>query len=172
MLRSIRRVKTPPKVSMPRTAGHVQQQDVLDLALQYAAWIAAPMGDLIRVDAAVRLLAEDLFDRLETLACGHAASGITSSSTSEALVRILERVAARADRPLDQIIDEGFQFRPGQLDVECFGPFWSAVMNGRVDSVCTDADSSTLAFRRSFGRCKASCRCAGRCPAPLNSSAR
>ena len=41
--------------------------------------------------------------------------------------------------------------------VRCFGPDWSAVMYGRLISVCCDDDSSILAFSAaSFRRCSAS----------------
>ncbi len=39
----------------------------------------------------------------------------------------------------------------------CLGPLWSAVMYGRLISVCCDEDSSILAFSAaSFRRCRAS----------------
>jgi len=42
-LRSINRVNTPPLVSIPSRQGrHVEQEDVLDLALSTPPWIAAP----------------------------------------------------------------------------------------------------------------------------------
>ncbi len=41
------------------------------------------------------------------------------------------------------------------LMLRCLGPCWSAVMNGRLTSVCIDDDSSILAFSAaSFSRCK------------------
>ena len=41
--------------------------------------------------------------------------------------------------------------------VRCFGPDWSAVMYGRLISVCCDDDSSILAFSaESLRRCSAS----------------
>ena len=68
VLRSIRRVMTPPIVSMPSDSGrHVQEQDVLDLAGQDAGLDGGADGhDLVRVDAAMRLLAaEHLLDGLD-----------------------------------------------------------------------------------------------------------
>ena len=59
VLRSISLVKMPPLVSMPRLQrGHVEQQDVLDLALEHTGLQRGADGDdLVRVDALVRLLA-------------------------------------------------------------------------------------------------------------------
>ena len=56
VLRSIRRVKTPPKrLDAERQRRHVEQQDVLDLALQNAALDRSTDGhDFIRIDALVR----------------------------------------------------------------------------------------------------------------------
>ena len=57
VLRSISLVKMPPLVSMPRRQrGHVEQQDVLDLALEHAGLQrGADRDDLVRVDALVGL---------------------------------------------------------------------------------------------------------------------
>src|SRR5687767_10689724 len=62
VLRVMSGVITPPSVSMPSdSGGHVEQQDVLDLALQHPALDRGADGDdFIRVDALVRLLAEEL----------------------------------------------------------------------------------------------------------------
>ena len=76
VLRSIRRVKTPPSVSMPSdSGGDVEQQHVLDIALQHARLDGRADGDdLIRVDALVGLLAEELLhDFLDLRHAGHAA---------------------------------------------------------------------------------------------------
>ena len=72
VLRSINRVNTPPNVSIPeRQRCHVEQQDVLDLAFQNTALDGgADRHDLVRVDALVRLLAEQLLHNL--LHLGHA----------------------------------------------------------------------------------------------------
>ena len=72
VLRSISLVITPPSVSMPSDSGrHVEQQHVLDVALQHAALDrGADRDHLVRVDALVRLPAEELLHRLLDL--GHA----------------------------------------------------------------------------------------------------
>jgi hypothetical protein len=71
VLRSIRRVNTPPSVSMPeRQRRHVEQDHVLHVALQNAGLNGGAHGDhLIGVHALVRLLAEELGHFLDHL--GH-----------------------------------------------------------------------------------------------------
>ncbi len=63
VLRSISLVMMPPLVSMPRTERRdVEQQDVLDLALEHAGLQRGADGDdLVGVDALVRLLAAGQF---------------------------------------------------------------------------------------------------------------
>ena len=76
VFRSMSLVNTPPRVSMPeRQRGHVEQQDVLDVALEHAALDrGADRHDFVRVDAFMRLFAEDLFDLgLNARHAGHAA---------------------------------------------------------------------------------------------------
>ena len=76
VLRSMSRVNTPPSVSMPSDSGrHVEQQNVLDLALQHAGLDRRADGHhLVGVDAAIGLLAEELLHRLDDLGhAGHAA---------------------------------------------------------------------------------------------------
>ena len=56
VLRSMSLVITPPLASMPRTAGHAQQ-DVLDLALEHTGLDGGTDGDhLVRVDTLVGVL--------------------------------------------------------------------------------------------------------------------
>src|SRR6184192_1292313 len=61
VLRSMMRVNTPPSVSMQRQRGHVEQQHILDVALEHAGLDrGTDRHDFVRVDALVRLLAEQL----------------------------------------------------------------------------------------------------------------
>jgi hypothetical protein len=72
----MRRVNTPPSVSMPeRQRGHVEEQHVLHVALEHARLDRGADGDhLVRVDALVGLLAEELLhDLLDLRHAGHAA---------------------------------------------------------------------------------------------------
>ena len=72
VLRSIRRVNTPPSVSMPSDSGVTSSSRTsLTSPLQHAGLDGGADGDdLVRVDALVRLLAEQLLDDL--LHLGHA----------------------------------------------------------------------------------------------------
>ena len=63
---------------------------------------------------------------------------------------VLEGPLARHQGLLDQFGDQGLELGPRQLDRRCFGPAWSAVMNGRLISVCTALDNSILAFLGGF----------------------
>jgi hypothetical protein len=58
---------------------------------------------------------------------------------------VLERLPDRRHRPLNQVVDELFGLGAGQFQARCFGPLWSAVMNGRLMSV-RGGESSILAF--------------------------
>ncbi len=76
VLRSMSFVITPPFVSIPRTErSDVEEEDVLDLALEHAGLQRGADGDdLVRVDALVRVLADDLLDLLlHRRHAGHAA---------------------------------------------------------------------------------------------------
>jgi hypothetical protein len=73
VLRSIRRVKTPPSVSIPSDSGRdVEQHHVLHVALQHAGLDGGTHGDdLVGVHALVRFLAEELRHFLDRpWACG------------------------------------------------------------------------------------------------------
>src|SRR3984893_8358818 len=107
-----------------RQRGNVEEEDILDLALQDPRLDRRADGhNLVRVDAAVWLLAEELLDRLDNL--GHARHAadqdyLVDFGGSEA--GFLEAVAAWPDGALDQIIDQRFELRARQLDVEMLGP--------------------------------------------------
>src|SRR5205823_48152 len=107
-----------------RQRGDVEQQDVLNLALQHAGLDRrADRDDLVRVDAAMRLAAEELLDGVEDLRhAGHAADQDHLVDLGGLDAGILQRVAARLDRLLDQIVDQLFELGARQLDVEVYGP--------------------------------------------------
>ncbi len=106
---------------MPKlTRGHVEQQHVLDVALQDAALDrGADRHDFVRVDAAVRLTAEELLHDFHDLGhAGHAADQDHFVDLARLQAGILERRLAGLDRALDQIVHQGFQLGAGQLDVQ------------------------------------------------------
>ena len=75
VFRSMSLVNTPPFVSIPSERCHVEQEDVLDVALEDASLDGCADGDdLVRVDALVRVLPDQLLDLLlDGRHAGHAA---------------------------------------------------------------------------------------------------
>ena len=100
--------------------GHVEQQHVLDVALQHAGLDrGAERNDFVRIDALVRLLAEQGFDHF--LHLGHAAHAADQDDFVDLRgsdAGILERLTAGLDGPLDQVVDQLLELRAGQLEGE------------------------------------------------------
>src|SRR5579875_1047136 len=111
------------RLDAERQRRHVQEQHVLDLALQHAGLdCRADRHDLVGIDRAVGLPAEEGLHRLDHL--GHA----RLSADQDDLVdlarlepRVLERVAARFDGLLDQVVDQRLELGARHLDVEVLG---------------------------------------------------
>lgn len=112
------------RLDAERQRRHVEQQDVLDLALQHAALDRrADRHDLVGVDAAMGLLAEEVLHRLDDLGhAGHAADQDHLVDLGRLQPGIAQRRPAGIDRPLHQIVDQRLQLGPGQLDVQVLGP--------------------------------------------------
>ena len=89
-----------------RQRGDVEQQDVLDLALEHAGLDGGADGDdLVRVDAAVRLLAQDLLDLVPHR--GHARHAADEDDLVDVLgleAGVLERLLDGADGALDEVV--------------------------------------------------------------------
>ncbi|EPE99888.1 NAD-specific glutamate dehydrogenase [Rhizobium grahamii CCGE 502] len=100
-----------------RQRGHVEEQNVLDVALENAGLDGgAECDDFIRVDALMRLLTEQLLD--DFLHLRHAAHATDQNDFVDLGWRyagILESSLARCDRALDQILDKAFELGAGQL---------------------------------------------------------
>ena len=130
--------------------GDVEQQDVLDVAGQDAGLDRGADGhDLVRVDAAVRLLARELLDLL--LHGGHARHAADEDDVVDlvgALVLgVVERLADRRDDAVEQRRGQLVELGAGEADVEVLGArAASAVMNGRLICDSCAVDSSILAF--------------------------
>src|SRR5215204_4992083 len=107
-----------------RQRGHVEQQDVLDLALEDAGLDrGADRDDLVRVDPAMRLAAEELLHGLDDLwHARHAADQDHLVDLRSLDPGVAQRGAARIDRLLDQIVDQLLELRAGELDVEVLRP--------------------------------------------------
>ena len=121
VLRSISFVITPPLVSMPSESGrHVEQQDVLDLALEHAGLDGRADGDdLVRVDAAVRLLAEELLDLVPH--GGHAGHAADEDDLADVLgleAGVLERLLDGADGALDEVVRDLVQLGARERELE------------------------------------------------------
>ncbi len=100
-----------------RQRGYVEEQNVLDVALQNAGLDGRTHGDdFIRVDALVRLLAEQLLD--DFLHLGHAAHAADENDFVDLGRRdagILEGCLARSDGALDEVVDQSLELGAGQL---------------------------------------------------------
>ena len=106
-----------------RQGRHVEQQHVLDVALQYAGLDRRADGDhFVRIDATMRVASEEFLHRLNDLRhAGHAAYEYDLVDFAGLQPGVLERLPARIDRPLDQIVDQRFELGARQLHVEMLG---------------------------------------------------
>ena len=107
-----------------RQRRHVEEQHVLDVALQHAALDGGADGDhLVRVDALVGLAVEEFLYRFDDF--GHAGHAADQDHLVDVLgleSGVLERFFAGLDGALDQILDERLKLGAGQLDVEVLRP--------------------------------------------------
>ena len=109
---------------MPSDSGVTSsKQDVLDLALQHARLDGGADGDdFVRVDALVRLLAEQLFhDLLHLRHARHAADEHDLVDVGCLEAGVLDGLLARAFGARDQVIDEALQLGAGELQREMLG---------------------------------------------------
>ena len=103
---------------MPSDSGrHVEKQHVLDVALEHAGLDRGADGDdLVRVDALVGLLAEELLhDFLDLRHAGHAADEDDLVDLAGREAGILERLAAGLDGLLDEIVDQALELGAREL---------------------------------------------------------
>ena len=106
---------------MPSDSGrHVEQQHVLDVALEHAGLDRRADGDdLVRVDALVGLLAEELLHHLLDLRhAGHAADENDLVDLAGREAGILERLAAGLDGLLHEIVDQALELGARELQRE------------------------------------------------------
>ena len=96
---------------------HVEQQQVFDFAAQHARLNRRAYGDdLVRVDALVRLAAEELLDHLLDLRnSGRAADQNHFVYLVGLQPRVFKRRAARPRRPLQDVFDQLLELGAGQL---------------------------------------------------------
>ena len=179
MLRSIRRREhAAQRLDAERQRRHVEQQHVLDVALQHAGLDRGADGDdFVRIDALMRLLAEEV---ASPASCTFGMRVMPPTSTTSLISParepgILQRLAARLDGLLDQVVDQRFEFGAGQLQRQMFR---AARIGGDVGQVDLGLRSPRTVRSWPFpplpsGAAGRACPCAGRCRSPcLNSSAR
>ena len=113
------------RLDAERERRDVEQEDVLDLALQHAGLERGADGDdLVRVDALVRVLADDLLDLLlHRRHAGHAADEDDVVDLRRVELGVLERLLRRADGALEQVGGDLLELRPGELQVEVLRAF-------------------------------------------------
>ena len=105
------------RLDAERQRRHVEQQHVLDVALQHAGLDRrADRDDFVRVDALVRLLAEELLhDLLHLGHAGHAADEDDLVDLARRQAGVLQRLAAGLDRALDEVVDQRLELGARQL---------------------------------------------------------
>ncbi len=100
--------------------GHVEKQDVFDVSRKDGALDGRTDGDdFVRVDALVGLASENLLN--ERLDAGHPGLAADENHLMDVLglqAGVRQGLFARSDGPLDQVLDEGFEFRPGYFEQE------------------------------------------------------
>ena len=108
------------RLDAQRKRGDIEQQHVLHIALQHAGLNGrADRDDLIRVHTLVRLLAEEGFTTLLNLRhAGHAADEHHFVDLTGLNAGILQRLLARLNRALDEIIDQALELGTAELERE------------------------------------------------------
>ena len=114
-------VNTPPFVSMPSERGVTSRSSTsLTSPLSTPRLDCSADGDdLVRVDTLVRVLADQLLDlRLHGRHSGHAADEDDMRDVGRRESRVGESLLRRSDRPLEQVVGQLVELRPGELQVE------------------------------------------------------
>ena len=158
------------RLDAERQRRHVEQQHVLDVALQHAGLDGgAERHDFVRVDALVRLLAEELLDHLLDLGhARHAADEDDLVDLGRLEAGILERRRAGVDGALDQVLDQALELGAGQLELEVLRAGGIGGDEGQVDFGLGRRRELDLGLFRRFLEAlqRELVRRAGRCPAP------
>ncbi len=120
------------RLDAERERRHVEQQHVLDVALQHAGLDrGADRHHLVRIDALVRLLAEQLLHHfLHFGHAGHAADQHHLVDLGGRKARVLERLL---DRLLHQIVDQRLELGARQLHGQVLRPARVGGDEGQVD---------------------------------------
>ncbi len=158
--------------------GHVEQQHVLDVALQHAGLDrGAQRHDFVGVHALVGLAAEEGLHGLDApWACGSCRRpGPLRRCRTSCRPAVLQRLLAGADGLGDQVLDQASSLARDSLMFRCSGPEAFIEMKGRFTSYWEPSRTApSWPFRPlPSGAAGPACPCAGRRRVSfLNSSAR
>ena len=160
VLRSMSRVNTPPSVSMPSDSGVTSSNNTsLTSPCSTPAWIAAPIAT---TSSGLTPLCGSLPNNCFTTSWTFGMRVMPPTRTTS-LISAADKPASLSACRQGSIVfctrssTSASNLARVSFMVRCFGPEASAVMNGRLISVCVVEDSSILAFSAdSFSRCKAS----------------
>ena len=153
VLRGISGVVTPPSVSMPSVSGVTSSSRTsLTSPLSTPAWIAAPTAT---TSSGLTPLCGSLPKTWRTFsttaACGSGRRPARPRRSGWARGRRPSAPAAPARRVRSTRSPTSCSsLARVSVSVRCFGPLASAVMNGRLISVCWSVESSIFAFSRGF----------------------
>ncbi len=122
--RDERRHHAAQRFDPERQRRHVEQQQVLDLAGEHAALQRrADRDDFVRVDALVRLLAEEALD--DVLHARHARRSADEHDfvdVGRLQARIRQRLLQRPHRPLHEVLDQRLELGARQLHRQVLRP--------------------------------------------------
>ena len=152
-------VNTPPRVSIPRERGVTSRSTTsLTSPLRTAAWIAAPTAT---TSSGLTPLFGSLPKILCTRSCTVGMRVMPPTRITSSISPGARPASLSAWRQGPSVLSTRSEQSASSLErlslmLRCFGPCWSAVMNGRLISVSMVVESSHLAFSAaSFKRCKA-----------------
>ena len=177
VLRSISRVNTPPRVSMPSDSGVTSRSSTsFTSPVSTPPWMAAPTATTssgltpLWGSRPKKSLTVSTILGMRVMPPTRMISSISPADSPASFSAFLHGPTVfwtRSSTRASNLARVSLMFR-------CLGPAWSAVMKGRLISVCTALESSILAFSASSRRrCRASLSARRSMPFSfLNSSAR
>mmetsp|Transcript_7974 Transcript_7974/g.20326 ORF Transcript_7974/g.20326 Transcript_7974/m.20326 type:complete len:350 (+) Transcript_7974:441-1490(+) len=149
VLRLIRRVKTPPRVSMPSESGVTSSRRMsVTSPRSTPPWMAAPMATTSSGLTFLEAFLLKIFSTVSTtlgmrdIPPTRMTSSISLVEMPASVMHFLQGMVVRSMRSLTRssnLARETLTFR-------CLGPLASAVMKARLMSACLRASSSRLAF--------------------------
>ena len=143
---------TAQRLDAERQRGDVEKKDVLDLAGEHRCLNgSADRDDLVRVHALVRILAEEVLDRLDHLGhARHAADQDDLVDIAGAETGVLQRLLAGIDGAIDQIADQHLQLGAADLERQMLRPGGVRGDEGQVDLGLRGRGELDLGFLSGF----------------------